>query len=85
IPIYPHLNVFIDGDTIVAFTENVEQRFVSHDWQVLCFDVNAHDLNAITGVIVAARTEKNKPTITCLQTMIGYGSKQQVIHGIHGS
>jgi len=33
-----HLDISIDGDTAVAFTENVEQRFLSYGWQVLHVD-----------------------------------------------
>ncbi|KAJ8078537.1 Transketolase [Marasmius tenuissimus] len=35
--------------------------------------------------IHAARQEKNKPTIIRLRTTIGFGSKQQGTHGVHGS
>jgi transketolase len=35
--------------------------------------------------IAEARLEKNKPTIIRLRTTIGFGSKQQGTHGIHGS
>ena len=28
-------DISIDGDTNVAFTEDVEQRFLSYGWQVL--------------------------------------------------
>ena len=31
-------DISIDGDTAVAFTENVEQRFLSYGWQVLHVD-----------------------------------------------
>jgi transketolase len=36
----PHiyLDISIDGDTAVAFTENVEQRFLAYGWQVLHVD-----------------------------------------------
>jgi transketolase len=30
-----HIDISIDGDTNVAFTENVEQRFLAYGWQVL--------------------------------------------------
>lgn len=30
-----YLDISIDGDTAVAFTENVEQRFLAYGWQVL--------------------------------------------------
>ena len=33
-----HLDISIDGDTAVAFTENVEQRFLAYGWQVLHVD-----------------------------------------------
>jgi len=29
------VDISIDGDTNVAFTENVDQRFSSYGWQVL--------------------------------------------------
>lgn len=32
------IDISIDGDTAVAFTENVEQRFLSYGWQVLHVD-----------------------------------------------
>lgn len=36
LPSYPVvLGITIDGDTKCAFTENVEQRFLSYGWQVL--------------------------------------------------
>ena len=33
-----YLDISIDGDTACAFTENVEQRFLSYGWQVLHVD-----------------------------------------------
>lgn len=43
------------------------------------------DYNAIYNAIAEARKEKNKPTIIRLRTTIGYGSKQQGTHGVHGA
>lgn len=43
------------------------------------------DLAAIYDAIATAREEKSKPTIIRLRTTIGYGSKQQGTHGVHGS
>lgn len=43
------------------------------------------DLEAIYNAIVDARAEKNKPTLIRLRTTIGYGSKQQGTHGVHGA
>jgi transketolase len=43
------------------------------------------DYEAIHKAIAEARKKKNKPTIIRLRTTIGYGSKQQGSHGVHGS
>ncbi|KAL6309105.1 transketolase [Sparassis latifolia] len=83
--IYDDNHISIDGDTAVAFTEDVEQRFLSYGWQVLHVDNGDSDLEAIYKAIVEAKKEKNKPTIIRLRTTIGYGSKQQGTHGVHGS
>ncbi|KAI0693715.1 transketolase [Cytidiella melzeri] len=83
--IYDDNHISIDGDTAVAFTENVEQRFLSYGWQVLHVDDGDRDLEAIYNAIVAARAEKNKPTLIRLRTTIGFGSKLQGTHGVHGA
>ncbi|KDQ59477.1 hypothetical protein JAAARDRAFT_622289 [Jaapia argillacea MUCL 33604] len=83
--IYDDNHISIDGDTAVAFTENVEQRFLSYGWQVLHVEHGDSDLEAIYNSIAEARQEKNKPTIICLKTTIGFGSKAQGTHGVHGS
>ncbi|KAK1222790.1 Transketolase [Marasmius sp. AFHP31] len=78
IVVYDDNHISIDGDTAVAFTEDVEKRFSAYGWQVF-------DLPAMYNAIHAARQEKNKPTIIRLRTTIGFGSKQQGTHGVHGS
>ncbi|KIM60631.1 hypothetical protein SCLCIDRAFT_1216686 [Scleroderma citrinum Foug A] len=85
IVIYDDNHISIDGATAVAFTENVEQRFLAYGWQVLHVDDGDNDLAAIYDAIATAREEKSKPTIIRLRTTIGYGSKQQGTHGVHGS
>ncbi|PCH38358.1 transketolase [Wolfiporia cocos MD-104 SS10] len=82
---YDDNHISIDGDTAVAFTENVEQRFLSYGWQVLHVDDGDRDLAGIYNAIVEAQKEKNKPTLIRLRTTIGYGSKQQGTHGVHGA
>ncbi|KAH7889784.1 Transketolase, thiamine diphosphate binding domain-containing protein [Phlebopus sp. FC_14] len=85
IVIYDDNHISIDGDTACAFTENVEQRFLSYGWQVLHVDDGDNDLAGIYDAIATARLEKSKPTIIRLRTTIGYGSKQQGTHGVHGA
>lgn len=83
--IYDDNHISIDGDTAVAFTENVEQRFIAYGWHILHVDQGDTDLAAISDAIEEAKKVKNKPTIIRLRTVIGYGSKQQGTHGVHGS
>ncbi|KAI0287907.1 transketolase [Russula brevipes] len=85
IAIWDDNQISIDGDTAVAFTEDVEQRYRAYGWQVLHVKDGNHDLGAIYNAIAEARREKNKPTLIRLTTTIGYGSKLQGTHGVHGS
>ncbi|KAJ7581072.1 transketolase [Mycena floridula] len=85
IVVYDDNHISIDGDTAVAFTENVEQRFLSYGWQVLAVENGDTDLAGIYSAISEARAEKSKPTIIRLRTTIGFGSREQGTHGVHGS
>ncbi|KAJ6513879.1 transketolase [Mycena vitilis] len=85
IVVYDDNNISIDGDTAVAFTEDVGARFLAYGWQVLHVDNGDSDLAAISNAIAEARSEKSKPTIIKLKTTIGFGSKEQGTHGVHGS
>ncbi|KAI9064187.1 transketolase [Trametes sanguinea] len=85
IAIYDDNHISIDGDTAVAFTEDVEKRFQAYGWQTLHVDNGDSDLESIYNAIAEARKEKNKPTLIRLRTTIGFGSKQQGTHGVHGS
>ncbi|TBU32237.1 transketolase [Dichomitus squalens] len=85
IVIYDDNHISIDGDTAVAFTENVELRFQAYGWHTLHVDNGDSDLAGIYNAIAEAQKVKDKPTLIRLRTTIGYGSKQQGTHGVHGS
>ncbi|KAF7777500.1 hypothetical protein Agabi119p4_3572 [Agaricus bisporus var. burnettii] len=85
IVIYDDNHISIDGDTAVAFTENVPQRFEAYGWQVLHVDDGDSDLTGIYNAIAEARKSTDKPTIIRLRTTIGYGSKLQGSHSVHGA
>lgn len=82
---YRSLDISIDGDTNVAFTENVEQRFLAYGWHVSSVADGDNDLESIYNAIAEARKVHDKPSIIRLRTTIGFGSKQQGTHGVHGS
>lgn len=49
------------------------------------FSPGHSDLASIYNAIAAAKAEKNKPTLIRLRTTIGFGSKLQGTHGVHGA
>ncbi|KAL1864290.1 hypothetical protein VTK73DRAFT_5981 [Phialemonium thermophilum] len=85
IAIYDDNHISIDGDTNQAFTEDVLKRYESYGWQVLVVEDGDHDLEGIEAAIKKAQETKDKPTLIKLRTTIGFGSKQQGTHGVHGS
>jgi transketolase len=85
IAIYDDNHISIDGDTAVAFTEDVVKRYESYGWHVLVVDNGDTDLDAIDNAIKEAQKVTDKPTIIKLRTTIGYGSLHQGTHGVHGS
>lgn len=85
IAIYDDNKITIDGDTAVSFTEDVEMRFKSYGWQVLHVDNGDSDLAGMYAAIEQGKQETTKPTLIRLRTTIGYGSKLQGTHGVHGN
>ena len=82
---YDMNKISIDGDVNGWFTENVPSRFKSYGWNVIK-DVNGHDFVSIRNAINKAKLEKNRPTIICCRTVIGYGSpKFQGTSQAHGA
>ena len=82
--LYSDNEISIEGSTDLAFTEDVAKRFEALEWHVQRVDGN--DLKGIEKAIVAAKKEKNRPSIIIARTHIGYGSphKQDTAEA-HGS
>ena len=69
---YDDNKITIEGDTTLAFTENVGARFESYGWHVQHIaDVN--DLEAMSKAIEAAQADE-RPSIVVTRTHIAYGS-----------
>jgi transketolase len=83
--IYDMNSISIDGDTSIAFTENIKKRFDSYGWNVID-NINGHDHKSIEQSISRARRERSKPTIICMKTKIGFGSpNKEGTSGVHGA
>ncbi|MBI4464365.1 MAG: transketolase, partial [Acidobacteria bacterium] len=70
--LYDDNHVTIEGDTNLAFTENVSRRFEAYGWQVQ--EVDGHDVTALTRALAAARSEIDRPSLIRARTHIAYGS-----------
>ncbi|HUE70354.1 MAG TPA: transketolase [Pirellulaceae bacterium] len=83
--IYDDNNITIEGETELAFSEDVATRFEGLGWNALRVD-DANDLAAIQNAIDAAHRCTDKPTIVVLRSVIGYGSPNKAnTHGAHGA
>ncbi|GLV59387.1 transketolase [Dictyobacter sp. S3.2.2.5] len=82
---YDDNNITIEGDTSIAFTENVGARFESYGWHVQrVADIN--DLQALNQSIEVAKAESDRPSLIVVKSKIGYGSPhKQGSHDAHGA
>ena len=82
--IYDDNKISLADPTEVCFTESVPARFESYGWFVQ--SVDGHDLQAVSDCIEKAIAEKNRPSIICARTTIGYGSPNKAgTADVHGS
>ncbi|HAS73051.1 MAG TPA: transketolase [Clostridiales bacterium UBA8960] len=83
--LYDSNKITIEGDTSLAFTEDVAGRFDAMHWQVLTVE-DGNDLTEIQSAIQAAKAETEKPSIIIVKTIIGYGCpSKQGSHKVHGA
>ena len=71
--IYDNNHITIEGDTSIAFTEDVATRFLAYGWNVLRVG-DANDIDRIERAFEIFRKTKERPTFIILDSHIGYGS-----------
>lgn len=72
IVIYDSNKTSIEGDTDLAFTEDVQKRVEAFGFQTLTVE-DGNDLEAIGRAIEEAKAETTKPSFITIKTEIGYG------------
>lgn len=83
--LYDDNNISIEGNTDIAFTEDVAARFKAYNWQVLTIE-DGNNTDAIFEGLMAARSETDKPSLIILKTHIAFGSpNKQDTADAHGS
>ncbi|KAK4171570.1 putative transketolase : dihydroxyacetone synthase [Triangularia setosa] len=85
IAVWDDNHITIDGDTNQAFTEDVLKRYQAYGWHTVTVEDGDNDLEGILNAFKQAQEVKDKPTLIQLKTIIGFGSKQQGTHGVHGA
>ncbi len=79
---YDDNRITIDGDTGLAFSEDVGKRYESYGWAVQHID--GHDHAQIRAALATAVATAGKPTLIVARTHIGIGSPKQDSHKAHG-
>jgi transketolase len=75
--IYDNNHITIEGETRIAFTEDVATRFQGYHWNVLRVG-DANDLEGIEQALNTFRKTRGRPTLIILDSHIGYGSPHKV-------
>ena len=83
IVLYDANNVTLDGPLNYSFSEDVKKRYESMNWQVICVQ-DGNDYEAIAKAIKKAKKEVYKPTLIIVNTIIGFGSRNQGTSKVHG-
>ena len=82
--LYDDNGISIEGDTDIAFTEDVPARFRAYGWHV-AGPVDGNDLDGIEAAIAEARAETGRPSLVVVHSVIGYGSPNKAnTGGVHG-
>jgi transketolase len=75
--IYDNNHITIEGNTRLAFSDDVAARFMGYDWNVLRVG-DANDCERIKDALKTFRETRDRPTLIILDSHIGYGSPHKV-------
>lgn len=77
--------ISIDGHVEGWFTDNTPKRFEAYGWHVIT-DIDGHAPEAVELAIKQAQAEKERPTLICCKTTIGFGAPNMAgTHEVHGA
>jgi transketolase len=83
--LYDDNQITIEGNTSLAFNEDVTERFQGYGWHVQSI-ADGNDTEAIAAAIENARKETDRPSLIKVRTHIGFGSPNKVdTAAAHGS
>jgi transketolase len=74
--LYDDNRITIDGSTALSFTENVGARFEALGWHVQSVE-DGNNVDAVELALRRAKADRDRPSLVCVRTHIGYGSPKQ--------
>ncbi len=84
--VYDDNHITIDGDTSLAYSDDVPKRFAAYGWHVVQLGEAAEDLDALEAGLRAGMAEDRCPSLVVLRSHIGYPSpKVQDSAAAHGN
>lgn len=82
--IYDNNHITIEGNTALAFTDDVASRFMSYHWNVMRVG-DANDLELLDQALRRAQKETDRPTLIIVDSHIAWGAPhKQDTHAAHG-
>lgn len=82
--VYDNNKITIEGDTHLAFSEDIATRFIALGWNVTRVG-DANDLDMLDRAFKLARHTKGRPTLIIVDSHIGWGAPtKQDSHSAHG-
>jgi transketolase len=84
IVLYDDNDISIEGNTDIAFTEDVCKRHRAQGWHIVRVS-DGNDVDAITRAIRRAKKITDRPSLIVVKTVIGYGSPLAGKHDSHGA
>jgi len=83
--LYDDNSITIEGETELAFSEDVARRFEGLGWRVEQV-ADANDLAALERALQAFKAETKRPTLVIVKSVIGYGAPTKAgSHASHGA
>ena len=70
--VYDDNHITIDGDTDLAYSDDVPARFASYGWHVEQLGEIANDVPALHGALLRAKAEADRPSLLVLRSHIGW-------------
>ncbi|HEX6658280.1 MAG TPA: transketolase [Ilumatobacter sp.] len=83
--VYDDNHITIDGDTALAYSDDVAERFRAYHWDVVELGETANDMDALEQALLAAKDVTDRPSLLILRSHIGHPSPDHTDdHEAHG-